>query len=194
MKEEKNAGLAGLTYGLTVVGMVLGCLFYLGDLLFCNAGYFRHGLEEYSIGAVMNLPVEQIAVYVLKQRGGQILLFVLGMILTSCRIITGIYSVFFGGFYGITMCSFLVQYGIKGMGYGLACFFPHYLCYILAIYFLGKWSCEKQSGLYKYHPNVNFLQSFIKFIVIFLLILVSLIWEIRFQKNILNFLYQYLVG
>lgn len=195
MKEQRrDYGMAYLTYGLAVVGMILGCLLYLADQIFYDAAYFRHSLEEYSIGAVMNLPLGQLAVYILKRRSEQLLLFVLGMLLTSCGIITGLYSMVFGTFYGVVICNLLVQYGIRGLGYGLACFFPHYLAYLLSMYFFGRWSYEKQDDKYRYYPNVNFLQYFIKFIVIFLLIAFSLVWEIKFQKNILNFFYQYLVS
>ncbi len=194
MREERQEKrIFYLTYGMAVAGMVIGCLLYLGDLLFFRAGYFRHGVENYSPEVVMGLPFKQIAVYILKRRSEQMLLFVLGMLLASCGIVTGIYSMVFGAFYGISVCGILVQYGMKGLPYGLACFLPHYLFYFVAMYYLGKWYYEKQEGKYKYHPNVNFLQSFVKFIVIFILIFSALVWEIRFQKNILNFFYQYLV-
>lgn len=195
MKEEKqNKGIVYLTYGMVMIGMIIGCLLYLGDLLFFNAGFFRHCLEDYSVDAVLNLPLEQIGIYIIKRRSEQLLVFVLGLFFTSCGIIISAYSMVFGVFYGISVCSLLVQYGIWGLLYGMACFLPHYLFYLMALYFFGKWFYEKQEGKYKYYPNVNFLQSFVKFIVIFILILSALVWEIRFQKNILNFFYQHLVS
>lgn len=195
MKEKRqDYGMTYITYGLAMLGMIIGCLLYLADQIFYDATYFRHCLEEYSIGAVMNLPVGQLAVYIIKRRSEQLLLFVLGMMLTSCGMIVGMYSIIFGTFYGVVACNLLVQYGIKGMGYGLACFFPHYLLYVLAMYFFGKWYYEKQEEKNKYYSNVNYLQYFIKIIVIFILIVFSIVWEIKFQKNILNFFYQYLVS
>ena len=193
-EERQEKRIFYLTYGMAVAGVVIGSLLYLSDLLFFHAGYFRHGVEKYSPEVIMKLPIEQIAVYILKQRSEQILLFILGIFLVPCGIVTSIYSMVFGAFYGISVCSILVRYGMKGLPYGLACFLPHYLFYFVAMYYLGKWYYEKQEGKYKYHPNVNFLQSFVKFVVIFLLILSALVWEIRFQKNILNFFYQYLVS
>ena len=188
MKEKRqDYGMTYLTYGLAIVGMILGCLLYLSDQIFCDATYFRHGFEEYSIGAVMNLPIGQLAVYILKRRSEQLLLFVLGLLLTSCGVITGIYSMLFGTFYGVVICNLLIQYGIRGLCFGMSCFFPHYLAYMIAMYFFGKWFYEQKEGKYKYYSNVNFLQYFIKFIVIFALIAFSLAWEINFQKNILNF-------
>lgn len=194
MKEQRqDYGMAYITYGLAVVGMIIGCFLYLADQIFYDAAYFRHSLDEYSIGAVMNLSTGQLALYIIKQRSEQLLLFALGMMLTSCGMITGLYSMVFGAFYGMVSCNLLIQYGLRGLGYGLACFFPHYLLYILAMYYFGKWFYEKQEGRYKYYQNVNFLQYFIKFLVIFFLIAFSFVWEIKFQKNILNFFYQYLV-
>ncbi len=195
MKEERHGEkMYYLTCGFAVAGMIIGCLVYLGDVLFYHAGYFRHSLDIYSTDVVKNLSVNQIAVCILKRRSQQLFLFVLGAMFASCGIVTGIYCMIFGVYYGVTACSLLVQYGIKGMGYCLACFFPHYLFYLLAMYFFGKWYGEKQEGKYKYYPNINFFQSFVKFIVIFLLIFFSLVWEIKFQKNILIFFYQYLVS
>lgn len=195
MKEQRqDYGMTYLTYGLTIIGMIIGCLIYLADQIFYDAEYFRHGLEDYSIGAVMNLPLGQLAIYILKRRSEQLLLFVLGMLLTSCGMITGMYSVVFGAFYGVVTCNLLVQYGVRGLCYGMTCFFPHYLLYMIAMYYFGKWFYEQKEGKYKYYTNVNYLQYFIKFIVIFSLIVLSLIWEIHFQKNILKFFYQYLVS
>ena len=195
MKEKRqDYGMTYLTYGLAIVGMILGCFLYLADQIFYNATYFRYGLEEYSMGAVMNLPLGQLIIYILKRRSEQMLLFILGLLLTSCGVITGIYSMLFGTFYGVVTCNLLMQYGVSGLCFGMSCFFPHYLFYMIAMYFFGKWFYEQKEGKYKYYSNVNFLQYFIKFIVIFVLITFSLVWEINFQKNILNFFYQHLVS
>lgn len=191
--QNESYKIAYVTYGAVIFGVLAGCIIYLVDLAFLDVKYFQHGLEEYSVGAVLNLPVDQLAGYILKRRFFQFFLFVLGIILTSYGIITGLYSMIFGAFYGIIMCNLLLQYGIKGTGYGIICFFPHYLCYILVLYLCGKWFFYKKEQKNKYYENVNKLQYFINFFVIFFLLIFALIWEIKFQKNILNYFYQYLV-
>lgn len=194
MKNQNEAyKIAYVIYGAVVFGVLAGCIIYFVDVAFWDMKYFQHGLEEYSVGAILNLPVSQISTYILKRRGLQFLLFVLGIVLTSYGIATGTYSMLFGAFYGIIMCNLLLQYGLKGTVYGIICFFPHYLCYLLALYFGGKWFFYRKEVKNRYYGNVNKLQYLIHFFVIFFLLVFALVWEIKFQKNILNYFYQYLV-
>ena len=118
MKNQNEAyKTAYIIYGAVVFGVITGCIIYLADFAFWDMKYFQHGLEEYSVGAVLNLPVNQLASYILKRRGLQFLLFVLGVLLTSYGIATGVYSMLFGAFYGIIMCNLLLQYGMKAVSY-----------------------------------------------------------------------------
>lgn len=182
-----------IIFGAVILGVVLGSAGYLGDLILYDARYFPNGLEEYSVGAVMNLPAEQLTIYILKCRLGQLFLLALVTIITSYGIAVGLYSLLFGTFYGMAICNFLIQYGIKGVGYGLLCFFPHFLLYFIAMHFCGRWffGCHEQNRIY--YGNVKTAQYFFKFFLIFFLVLISLVWEIKFQKNILKIFYQYLV-
>lgn len=193
MKQKEIFKTAYIIFASILLGTILGNLSYLGDKIIYDARYFPNGLEEYSIGAVMNLPVEQLTIYIVKCRMGQLFLLVLGTLITSYGIAVGIYSLIFGIFYGMAMCNFLIQYGIIGTGYGILCFFPHFLFYFFAMYLCGKWFFDYGNRNNMYYGNVKTAQYFFKFFVIFFLIFISLIWEIKFQKNILKFFYQYLV-
>lgn len=198
MKNQLEAGyktksIEYLTFGTVVLGMVAGSLFYLSDMAFMNTGMFRNGIESYSIGAVMNLPVLQVAFYILRKRIGQLLFFVVMGVLLSYGIAAGVYGFLSGLFYGMVFSNVILQYGIKGIGYGAACFFPHYVFYLLAVYFCVRWINVRSSTAEGYMYKVNKSQYFIKFFVICGLIILALIWEIKIQKFFLNFFYQYLV-
>lgn len=71
--------------------------------------------------------------------------------------------------------------------------FPHYLIYFAMIYLVGKWFRTAPDMKVYSHANVNKLQKLFKYFVIFFSITLAIIWEIKFQKNILNYFYQYLV-
>lgn len=193
MKKHEENRIAYIIFQALYFGIILGCICYLSDLLFLDAAFFPSGLEEYSIGAVMNLPVKQLMFYVLKCRMTQLIFLILGTIVISYGTAVGTFGLLFGWLYGMAMCNLLVQYGIKGTVYGLFCFLPHYLFYFSAMYLWGKWFCG--TGQYEkyYDWNVKIIQYLFKFFVIFFLIVLSLMWEIKFQKNILKIFYQYLV-
>ncbi|MDE6626471.1 MAG: hypothetical protein K2K56_08890, partial [Lachnospiraceae bacterium] len=156
-----------ITFDTVVFGMIAGSLFYLLDMAFLDTGIFRNGMESYSVGAVMNLPVLQVAFYILRKRIGQLLMFIVLGALMSYWIAAGVYSFLIGLFYGMVFSNVILQYGIKGIGYGVACFFPHYVFYLLAIYLCVRWISVRHSAADGYLYKVNKSQYFVKFFVIF---------------------------
>ena len=194
MKQEYERNrIAYYTYFPLVFGIVVGgILFYI--LLLSNGTYFlEDGLSDYKLDAVLNISVIDLIIYVLKKRFGQSLLFLIILVVCSYRIAACTYNFLFGFYYGIVVCNQLVKFGMSGMIYGIVCFLPHYLIYFLAIYLLGKWFyMDSKQKIYQY-MNGNKLQYIVQYVVIFFLIIIALIWEIKFQKNILQYFYQYLV-
>lgn len=189
MEEQK---ISYCTYVSAIVGVVAGCLFFFLMMMYNPERVMEYGLEDYKIGGVIDLPIFYLAIYVLKRRVGQLLLFILLAVIFSYFVAATCYCFFFGIYYGVVVCNLLVKFGINGLLYGTACFFPHYLIYFLTIYLVGRWFCVMTSANYPY-TNVNKLQKLIKYFVIFFVIIIAIIWEIKFQKNILNYFYQYLV-
>ena len=193
MKKYDENRTAIVIYRTLFWGMILGVLCYLFDMLYFDSEFFSSGMENYSVSAVTNLPFEQLIFYVLKCRCNQLLLIILGSILISYGFAVGIYSIIVGLFYGMAMCNLLILYGIKGIGYGILCFFPHYCFYFLAIIFWGKWfGCSTEYETMN-SGKVKKLQYLFKIFVIISFVLFSLLWEVKFQKNILKNFYQYLV-
>lgn len=190
MDERK---ISYFTYFSVILGVLAGSLFFLIMAIYNPTQIMGQGLEDYKISGVLDLPVVYLSVYVLKRRVGQLLLFLILMILFSYSAAASCYCFFFGVYYGGVICSLLVKFGINGLIYGLVCFFPHYLIYFITICLVGKWFYMPQSAKIYSYNNVNKLQNLLKYFVIFFLIITAVIWEIKFQKNILNYFYQYLV-
>lgn len=181
------------TYFSVILGVVAGSLFFFIVLSYNPAQIMGQGLEDYKISGVMDIPVVYLSLYVFKRRVGQLLLFIILMVLFSYSVAAFCYCFFFGAYYGVIICSLFVKFGINGLVYGFMCFFPHYLIYFLTVYLVGKWFyMAKDLRGYSYR-NVNNLQKLFKYFVIFFAVMVAIIWEVKFQKNILNYFYQYLV-
>ena len=161
--KTKSRSMEYITFDTVVFGMIAGSLFYLSDMAFLDTGIFRNGMESYSVGAVMNLPVLQVAFYILRKRIGQLLMFIVLGALMSYWIAAGVYSFLIGLFYGMVFSNVILQYGIKGIGYGVACFFPHYVFYLLAIYLCVRWISVRHSATDGYLYKVNKSQYFVKF-------------------------------
>ncbi|MCI8510116.1 MAG: hypothetical protein HFJ06_16400 [Lachnospiraceae bacterium] len=181
------------TYLPVFLGMFAGSILFLVLMAFFETQIMEQGLEDYKFGAVLNIPVWRLALYILKRRLGQLFLFIIVWLLFSYPVAAFCFNACFGGYYGIVVCNLFIKFGWHGIVYSLACFFPHYLLYFIAIYFSGRWFYYMSSRKNAAYGNVNKLQYLVKIFVIFFLIFIALIWEIKFQKNILNYFYQYLV-
>ena len=174
-------------------GTLFGSLFYLN----CKNHFFHFEmesyLEEYTVTGIMELPGLKLFLYVIQQRAMQILLFMLFVLLFSFSLASCIYLFIFGFYYGIIMEHYLILYGLKGFSYGFFCFFPHYFIYFLVLYVIGKWIYPSEKNIKASYITINSLQKIMLIVWIVFLLGVGLIWEIKFQKNILNYFYQYLV-
>lgn len=181
------------TYFPIFLGMVIGSVLFLILMTFFEVQVMDQGLEDYKFGAVLNLPIWNLSIYILKRRLGQLFLFVIIWTLFSYPVAAFCYNLCFGGYYGIVVCNLFIKFGWYGAGYSMACFFPHYLFYFSAICFAGIWFYRMSSKRNAAYGNVNKLQYLVKIFVIFFLVFMAIFWEIKFQKNILNYFYQYLV-
>lgn len=191
-KDIREQKISYSTYVSVIAGVIAGCLFFFLMMKYNPDRVMECGLENYKMGATLDLPVLYLIFYVLKRRVGQLMLFVLLVILSSYFVAVACYCFGFGLYYGVVLCNLLVKFGIHGLFYGIVCFFPHYLIYFLTMYLAGKWFFIMSSTNCSC-TNVNKLQKFVKYFVIITAIMVAIIWEIKFQKNILNYFYQYLV-
>ena len=181
------------TYGALMLGIFIGCILF-GILIICDGNQWLDlGLEEYDVVATMNLSQEKILFYLLRKRILQIILYILIMILTSYSFASILYCGGFGCYYGFLLCNLVVKYNLYGFGYVFACFFPHYLFYFILIYVCGKKNNERNGYHNDRCKNVNIIQYLFKIFVIFMLFTFAIIWETNFQKNFLNYFFQYLV-
>lgn len=178
------------TYGALFVGVLLGCIVLLLSLVFECDVLFDKGLEEYSVCAVMNIPVNQMALYILKKRIIQVLIYLLMLLIFPHNLSSYMFCCTFGLYYGLVISNLIIKFGFSGLLYGMVCFFPHYLIYFYVIYLIGKW---KSNSLRVYYRNMKFIELVVKIFVISFLLMISLVWEIKFQKNFLNYFFQYLV-
>lgn len=191
-KDTFSKRYATVLYFVIITGVFLGCVLYYFD---CETGLLQitgWNLEDYSIEAMGNIPAGEFTKAVLRRRLIQLVIFLLGMTITSFGVMSVLYGSLFGIFYGMFSCNLILQYGPKGILFDLFCFLPHYLFYILCLLFISKGSTLPDDWRGK-SGNVNVIQYFFKFFVIFFLFFCAILFEIKFQKKFLGFFYQYLV-
>ena len=156
------------TYGALFLGVLIGCMVLLVSLVFECDILFDKGLEEYSVGAAMNIPMNQMILYILKKRIIQVVIYLLMLLILPYDISSFLFCSTFGFYYGLVISNLIVKFSITGLVYGWACFFPHYLIYFYVIYLIGKW---KRSSLKVYYQNMKFVELVVKiFVISFLLI------------------------
>lgn len=176
-----------------IVGTLLGSILWIVGVQLNIPCILENGLESYSISGVLQQENRHLVIYILKSRVGFMLLFLFFTIVVSYYVSVMLYSFLFGSYYGFVVSGMLVKCGIKGFVYSFMCFFPHYLFYFIGVYLIGNYYFDsKIQGQYT-RCNVKKIQSFFKIFVIFLFLSAGLIWEMKFQKNILKFFYQYIV-
>ena len=174
-----------------IVGVLSGSLLYL-YLCIYNSSVDNSGLSQYSTLGILSLNNKEIVILILRRRIPQLFfIFLFFHIFQRSFVIYGS-GILFGTYYGYSICQMFSQFGIKGVVYNLICFFPHYICYGTAIFFVAKWygglsPKEVENNLY-----VKKSQYLFKIFVIFFLLFFGVFWEIKFQKNILKNFYQYL--
>ncbi len=178
------------TYGALCAGIILGTLIILISVCL-NCDFFTDkGLEDYGFSMVMNLPTSKLLFFIVKRRCFQCILiaFLFRFLLPNHA--SAILCMCFGIYYGIIIADLILKYSVCGLLYGFVCFFPHYYFYFLSIYLLTKWKIQSLNDCYEY---MNWKVRIVKFFVIFVLFCLSMTWEIRFQKNFLNYFFQYIV-
>lgn len=175
-----------------LLGVSAGSLLFL---YFALRGRSVVGNEffQYPLNNIVSFEGPQMITLILKRRIPQfVFLFVVLNIFSYPVVLSGC-SMIFGGYYGYVMSQLFYQFGNKGILYGIICFFPHYICYGLSLILIGKWFYNVSNQYDPGNANVKNTQYFFKFFVIILLLFLGVFWEIKFQKNILNFFYQHLV-
>lgn len=187
-----NDKIINYTYYSAFIGMLIGSFLFLILLTFFDASLLDYGLEDFKIISLLNISIRDITIYILKRRVCQILLFIILMALFSVSTASSLYNLFFGVYFGMIMSSMFIKFAWKGLVYACFCFFPHYIIYFFLIYFIVKWS-EMEGKRKIYYKNVNKLQYLVQISVIFLGVFFAMFWEIKFQKNFLNYFFQYLV-
>lgn len=186
MKTVYNKKSMQWIIGVSVLsGVVIGSVLFLYMML-KNIGIDEISISHFSIKGVCSLPSGKLIVILLKKRITQLLFLFIMLKVFSYWVVLGGYGLFFGGYYGYIMSGLFYQYGFYGTVYGIACFFPHYLCYAIAFYLVGKWFFYLSERDLLSENSVKIPQYFLKFFVIFLLLFLGLFWEINFQKNILK--------
>ncbi len=174
------------TYGALICGVLVGSLILLLAVILGSTIILDMGLEDYKIGAVLNISTRQMMIYIIKKRIIQFIIFGMLLYLFPYGFSASLFCGSFGIYYGMVLTNLIIKYGISGLLYGVVCFCPHYLCYFWIIYLFGKW---RINSLNLYYTNMNWIVAFGKIFVIILLILISLIWEICFQKIFLNYFF-----
>lgn len=173
-------------------GVVAGSVFFLYFALH-DFNLEECGILKFSMKEVFSLTDLQLLVLLLKKRVCQFFFVFIILNIIPYAIVLSSGSALFGGYYSYVASQLFYQYGWKGMVYGLLCFYPHYLCYGISFYLIGKWFLFFPENDRLKKNNVKNAQYFFKIFVIFLLLLLGVFWEIKFQKNILKNFYQYLV-
>lgn len=178
------------TYGALFLGVLIGCLLLLLSVVFDYEVMQDKGLEDFNISVIMNISSDEMIIYIIRKRMIQISIYLLTLFVLPYAVSSFLFCGSFGVYYGLVVSDLIIKYNLPGLLYGLVCFFPHYYIYFLILYLIGKW---KSHSLNIYYQNMKYVDWFIKFFVIILMLMTSLIWEMKFQKNFLNYFFQYLV-
>ena len=181
------------TYGALVAGVIIGCILLLGLVVMGKTTVLDYGLEDYDVSVILNASNDEIILHLLTKRFLQIILFFMCVILTNYHSTTLLFCGGFGIYYGFVICNLIIKYGCFGLAYSVICFFPHYFLYFLIVFWVGKWLEKENKLLNKYYGDFRKIEYFVKIFVIIGLFLISMVWEIKFQKNFLNYFFQYLV-
>lgn len=192
-RKATNKKLGLCTYGMLVMGAIVGCVVFFCSLLLWRYPVADYGLEDLHVLQVMNLPYKTYIMYICRRRFLQMILFIAIWSVGTYYIAAVVFHLFCGCYFGFLLADCFVKFGLRGIAYAVACFMPHYILLFLAGYLSGYWFAKDNIQKKYYYGNVNNAQSFLKVFVIFLLLSGAVFIEIKFQKNILNFFYQYLV-
>lgn len=174
------------TYGALFLGVLAGCLLSLLSVVFDYGTLQDKGLEDFNISVIMNISSGEMMIYIIRKRMIQIFIYSLTLFVFPYGASSFLFCGSFGVYYGLVVSNLIIKYNLSGLLYGFVCFFPHYYIYFLMIYLIGKW---KKHSLNIYYQNMKYVEWFIKFFVIILMLMTSLIWEIKFQKNFLDYFF-----
>lgn len=182
------------TFLCLVLGTWIGCLVFFVCTLGLELPIMEYGIEDFGVLQMKNISNRLYAIYVCKQRMVQWgAFFALGC-LASYYVAAGGYNLLVGIYYGFLLTDCFVKFGVRGILFSLFCFAPHYVISFFAVYWMGKWFVAKPAFIQKScNIYVKNMQYFVKIFLIIFLIAGSVFFEIKFQKNILNYFYQYLV-
>lgn len=193
MQSKRFQKIHVCTYGAVSIGVLLGCLLFLSMICMGKTLLLDYGLEDYNLSVMFNASEDKIMIHIIQKRLLQIAIFILLLYLTTYYCSCFLFCSGFGIYYGFVICNLIIKYKLLGLGYGFVCFFPHYFMYFLAIYLIGKWVEEQKNVLRNCYSSMNVLENGIKIFLIFMLTVLAIVWEIKFQKNFLNYFFQYLV-
>lgn len=182
------------TFGCLGVGAIIGCILFLAGVLWSDYPILEYGLEDFQVLSMLNISKKTFIIYICQRRLLQWGSLLAVWCITSYYLAACGYNLIIGGYYGFLVADLFIKFGVGGIVYGMACFMPHYIFAFGAVYCMGIWfGNENKMRTGYYYNRVNKMQYFIKIFAILFLIFASLVTEINFQKNILNYFYQYLV-
>ncbi|MDE6433460.1 MAG: hypothetical protein K2L07_04455 [Lachnospiraceae bacterium] len=188
--KKRNAGT--LMYISILFGVLAGSLLFLYYVL-RGSSIIGNEFFQYPMTNIASFGGSQMITLILKRRIPQFVFLLVVLNIFSYPVVLSGCSMIFGGYYGYVMSQLFYQFGNMGIPYGIICFFPHYICYGISLILVGKWFYNVSNQYYSGNVDVKNTQYFFKFFVIILLLFLGVFWEIKFQKNILNFFYQHLV-
>ncbi len=176
-----------------MAGAITGCILFFCCLILWKYPVLDYGLEDLHVLQAMNLSRKTYIIYICQRRLMHAVLFLAIWAVSTYYIAAFGFHLLVGCYFGFLLSDFFVKFGMSGIAYILACFIPHYILLFMAVYLSGWWFAQNDIRERYFYKNVNYVQSFLKIFVIFLLLAGGVFIEIKFQKNILNFFYQYLV-
>ena len=187
-KEKKRVNIC--TFGCLGLGAIIGCLIFLGCIMWSDFPILEYGLEDFQISSMLNTSDTTFIIYICRRRILQWGSLLAVWCISSYYVAVGGYNLLLGVYYGFVLTDLFIKFGIKGIPYGLVCFLPHYIFSFGAVYCMGIWfgNVVRKEVSY-YYDHVKKMQYFVKIFVVLLLLYISVIIEIKFQ----NYFYQYLV-
>lgn len=158
-------------------GMVLGTIWFLFQ--FKNIDVYYNAMQFCKL-KVNGFNNNHLILYIIKQRVVEMVILMIISFLFSYKIALLSANFIFGIYYGVSSCILFSQYGLVSYKLLIGMFFPHCVIYFICSYYIGKYLIYNNN-------KINNLNYFVKILFIIIFMLLGVLGEIFFQKNIVDF-------
>lgn len=156
-------------------GMLCGTIIYI--LKFDLISLFDKEIQFFKVGDA-SAHLSNYFLYIIRQRLISFIVIIVFTFLFSYKISIVLINMLLGIYYGIVSCTLFCEFGFISYKYIIGLFFPHYIIYIICLYLTGKFIVYRECN----HNKINNLNSFVKILLIFFLMIAGVFCEVFLKK------------